>query len=98
MAEGYSRLVIPNIQPNQNGKLRVEAENAQGTTESEGQIRVSDGTGINGGIAGGGAPQIRQQLQSVTVKEGESVEFSTTITGEPTPTVRWLLNDKVVSY
>lgn len=43
-------------------------------------------------------PNFSEQLQNMTAKEGEPVEFRCRVTGKPEPTVQWLFNgDELVA-
>uniref|UniRef100_A0A914KKC3 Ig-like domain-containing protein n=1 Tax=Meloidogyne incognita TaxID=6306 RepID=A0A914KKC3_MELIC len=87
---GRSRLIIPNIQIGQNGQLKVEAENENGKSESNGQVRilVENGQGSTANVP----VQIRKPLTDITVIENDTAEFRASVIGTPTPNIRWLLN------
>uniref|UniRef100_A0A914I5C8 Muscle M-line assembly protein unc-89 n=1 Tax=Globodera rostochiensis TaxID=31243 RepID=A0A914I5C8_GLORO len=89
--ESFSRVVLPpdmqqTGQQNATPLLMVEAANEAGTSESSTRIRV-----VSAGLV---EPRFTQQLQSASVKEGEQVEMSATVDGQPAPSVKWLLNEK----
>ena len=43
------------------------------------------------------APSIKEPLKDKIIKEGEPVEFSIQVVGNPIPTVQWFLNGKELS-
>ncbi|KAI1702784.1 immunoglobulin domain-containing protein [Ditylenchus destructor] len=84
---GHSTLSIDSALPEDSGRLSVVAENDAGATESFSNIKV---------LPPLSAPRVVDGLKNTTVNEKESVEFKTTVTGEPKPNVRWMINEKVV--
>ncbi|VDO19048.1 unnamed protein product, partial [Heligmosomoides polygyrus] len=82
-----STLMIDKAEPAHSGKLTVVTTNEAGTIESSSQITVSPKEA---------APQIVDGPKSVTIKEKETAEFKVKISGYPEPSVKWMINDKIV--
>uniref|UniRef100_A0A914Y0W9 Ig-like domain-containing protein n=1 Tax=Panagrolaimus superbus TaxID=310955 RepID=A0A914Y0W9_9BILA len=82
-----STLKIDEIKPEHAGTITVVAENEAGKSESNAKISVESAK-MPAKISDGPKP--------VTATEKESVEFSTTVSGEPQPKVKWILNEKII--
>uniref|UniRef100_A0A1I7S955 Muscle M-line assembly protein unc-89 n=1 Tax=Bursaphelenchus xylophilus TaxID=6326 RepID=A0A1I7S955_BURXY len=83
-----SSLHIPSVSKDHAGKLGVEAVNESGKENSDGNLKVTPK---------GSPPKIAEWPQGAKVTEKETVQFSSTIQGEPKPEVQWTVNNKPVA-
>uniref|UniRef100_A0A7E4UT28 Muscle M-line assembly protein unc-89 n=1 Tax=Panagrellus redivivus TaxID=6233 RepID=A0A7E4UT28_PANRE len=83
-----STLKIDSVGPEHAGALKVVAKNAAGTQESTAKLEPTQPKA---------AAKITTGLTPVSANEKESVEFSVTVAGAPTPTVAWNLNGQPIT-
>lgn len=81
-----SILQIKKVKKSQEGTYEIHAKNREG--ESSLTIRLKVKTGQKE------PPQILEPLQSLIVREGETVMMSTHIVGNPAPKIQWFKNGK----
>jgi hypothetical protein len=80
--------------------LSTESQVTQLAVNQYGQAKQSDepmdtGGALSEGLHSTAAPKVEQHLRDATLSEKESVEFTTLISGEPKPSARWYINEKV---
>lgn len=81
----YSTVLnIKKITKSQEGVYRIKAKNREGETSVQFTLKVQTGNKE--------PPQILEPLYSVTVKENSTITLTTTIFGNPKPSVTWLKN------
>lgn len=85
--EKKSRLIIEKSTKEHTGRVTVTAINESGSDSCSSNITVESKKV---------APKIVEGPKNVSIKEKESAEFNAVVTGEPTPTVRWEINEKIV--
>uniref|UniRef100_A0A9J2P3W7 Immunoglobulin I-set domain protein n=1 Tax=Ascaris lumbricoides TaxID=6252 RepID=A0A9J2P3W7_ASCLU len=85
--ENASTLELSEVKKEHAGEIRVTVINEAGEVSTTSKLTVAD-RAI--------PPEILRGPDSVFVKEGEDATFSCEITGQPTPTVEWKLNEKII--
>lgn len=81
-----TQLKIKNIKKSQEGTYKIIARNREGEATVQFTLKVK--TGENE------PPQILEPLHPLTVKEGDAAILTSTIFGNPKPTITWLKNGK----
>jgi hypothetical protein len=81
-------LKIKEVQKKQEGTYEIVARNREGESKVQFTLKVKTGDKE--------APQVLEPLKSVTVRKTETVVLSTTIAGNPAPTISWFKNGKPI--
>lgn len=79
-----TKITIKKIKKKQEGRYRIVAKNTEGTSYVEFTLKVLTDQKE--------PPEILEPLSSITVKKFEEVTLSTTIVGNPEPTIEWFKN------
>lgn len=79
-------LQITNVLKKQEGTYEIVAKNADGESILPIKLKVKTGEKEK--------PEILEPLKNMIIKEGETVTFTTQVTGNPTPKVQWFVNGK----
>lgn len=82
-------LKIKKIEKKQEGRYRIVAKNREGQSSVEFTIKVLTEKKE--------PPEILEPLRSITVKKTEKITLSTTIVGNPEPTIKWFKNNEPLS-
>lgn len=82
-------LKITKIERKQEGRYRIVAKNREGQSSVEFTIKVTTDKKE--------PPEILEPLRSVTVRKTEEITLSTTIVGNPEPTIKWFKDDNPLS-
>lgn len=77
-------LQITNVLKNQEGVFEVVAKNREGESILPIKLKVKTGEKEK--------PEILEPLKNTVIREGQTVTFTTQITGNPTPKVQWFKN------
>ncbi|CAD6189828.1 unnamed protein product [Caenorhabditis auriculariae] len=86
---GKHNLTIAEAKPDMSGKIAVKAKNPAGECEMSASVNVA---GANK------KPEFTKTPQNHETTIDESVKFSAIVTGVPTPTVSWYLNEKKLEH
>lgn len=82
-------LQITKVLKNQEGIYEVVAKNREGESILPVKLKVKTGEKEK--------PEILEPLKNTVVKEGETITFTTQVTGNPTPKVQWFKNSEEVT-
>ncbi|KAG5897344.1 hypothetical protein JTB14_030229 [Gonioctena quinquepunctata] len=82
-------LKIRKVLKKQEGRYRIVAKNTEGEASVEFTLRVSTDEKE--------PPEVIEPLTNVTVRKSQAITFTTTIVGNPEPTVEWFKNNKPIS-
>lgn len=82
-------LKIKKIEKKQEGRYRIVAKNREGQSSVEFTIKVLTEKKE--------PPEILEPLRSITLRKTEKITLSTTIVGNPEPTVKWFKDDQPLS-
>ena len=85
LGDGSHHITIAEAKTSMNGSLVCRATNSFGSTESRATVIVKEVDR---------EPKISKKLQDHDAVEGEAVKFSAVISGRPTPTIAWFLNEE----
>lgn len=83
-----TQLKIKNIKKSQEGVYKIIAKNREGESTVQFNLKVKTGAEE--------PPQILEPLHPLTLKEGDAAVLVTTIFANPTPSVTWLKNGKMI--
>lgn len=81
-------LKIKEVKRNQEGVYVIRAKNREGSTTVNFMMKVKTGDKE--------PPQILEPLKNVSIKEGEPLQLTTLIVGNPTPKITWHKDDKPI--
>lgn len=84
-----TKITIKKIKKKQEGRYKIVAKNTEGTASTEFTMKVITDQKE--------PPEILEPLSSITVKKFEEVTLSTTIVGNPEPTIEWFKNGHPLS-
>ncbi|KYB28240.1 SEC14 domain and spectrin repeat-containing protein 1-like Protein [Tribolium castaneum] len=93
-------LIIQEALPEDAGQYKVVALNSAGEASSKCSLTVVPDSGTKPPEPEeppGTPPKFTKLLSDVLVSEGEKVEFEGCVTGEPTPEIKWLLNNQPIT-
>jgi titin len=93
-------LVIQEALPEDAGQYKVVALNSAGEASSKCSLAVTPDVATKPPEPvepSGSPPKFTKLLSDVLVSEGERVAFDGCVTGEPTPDVKWLLNNQPIA-
>lgn len=79
-------LKIKKVEKKQEGRFKVVAKNREGEASVEFTLKVL--------TKDKEAPEVLEPLESLTVRKGEKITLSTTIVGNPEPTIEWFKDGK----
>lgn len=81
-------LKIKEVEKKQEGTYEIIAKNREGEATVQFTLKVKTGDKE--------PPQVLEPLKSITVRKTETVVLSTTIAGNPAPTIEWFKNGKPI--
>ncbi|VDK28622.1 unnamed protein product [Gongylonema pulchrum] len=82
--EGKYHITINEAKTEMSGTLVVQATNSYGTSESRATVEIKEAAK---------KPEFLKQPQDRSVEVDETVKFSATVSGKPTPTVSWFMEE-----
>jgi hypothetical protein len=86
---GQSILKITNASPGEHaGEIMCKATSKAGTAEAKAKLGVTEKTE---------PPKFLIELADLVLDEKESAKFTVQVSGQPTPTLKWLLNGKAIA-
>jgi len=85
--DGRATLVFRRVRPEDAGKYMCSAKNSSGVATSSAQLVIKARTE---------APDFSKRLVSEEVAEGERIQWTVEVSGDPPPTVTWLRDGQLV--